>query len=712
MRRQEHPKVPNQRRLTLTSSLAERALRTTTPSPHDRPLPPIHTNAECPDPSQVYPGFNSLIRVKWIVEGSPLWWRANVLSIHEQPVDKLNCPSDFRPVKFGKIAYEEMGTFPEQQSTVVFGFCPSSRSLLLATPRDNITVGSNALCSWLYDNDPQFQRSLNHASETSTGSDTVPFDILFNDQRQHDSTIPIIRKSARLINKEVNMQFARKAKSPTIPRNLVQCSHTCAKNITTAGTAKRPSSGHTHTQSPMSTTSPREYETSPRLKRLSNRSTREERRQSGENVVAYNRHAWEDTTQGSNPRHALANEIVTAPSNNDTEIASDVNSGSFKVIDVRLHLLERSIFQLQSVPSASKSTVQSSIVLLTLKWALLKKLEKPLRGFPLTELNTHGIAKNVVHVKSECDYSTFKDIAALLARRHGLPGPQPSTSRIKFLPDFNIIQSGSLGVDNLYVAFSCLADVAHLLGIQDDDDYEAMLIKESKTTSSHFLQIIGCMDIQKAEPLPGRVHSSHSIASNLSVGDSSNTTDEFIRVFVGCVPHDTPNISELENVTAGQLHSGMNGVITSEHHLQRSAPGTIVNSQIDTFRTAILGQKCRHFSTPRGAYRSPWTIRTQRHSFKLDLHSHEVTGHDEPLPFPDTAKCFFLHWSRSKPPSTAKWSRDAYSSGLSAPGHITLSIPTVFSASRHNISSITNLLDDHVETFMTLRWRLHNNSVQ
>ena len=107
----------------------------------------------------------------------------------------------------------------------------------------------------------------------------------------------------------------------------------------------------------------------------------------------------------------------------------------------------------------------------------MKRLEKPLRLLAFPQLSEQGVASILLSIRADCDYATFKEIAASLDRQfspsssHNTAQTQPS-SRIAFHPNFARTQCGSTGVDNLSISFTCFMDIMDALGVRDEDDYE------------------------------------------------------------------------------------------------------------------------------------------------------------------------------------------------------------------------------------------------
>lgn len=142
-------------------------------------------------------------------------------------------------------------------------------------------------------------------------------------------------------------------------------------------------------------------------------------------------------------------------------------------IEIRLQLLER---QLQNVRSAdaSKFSTAACSVILSIRWAFLKCLEKPLRNINFSRLAEHGLASSELTVSAQCDYNTFRELASGLAREHGY-SDNSKRSRIAFSPSFHTIQAGSCTSDNMHILFTTLADLTSFFQIRDDNDFEAAL---------------------------------------------------------------------------------------------------------------------------------------------------------------------------------------------------------------------------------------------
>lgn len=83
--------------------------------------------------------------------------------------------------------------------------------------------------------------------------------------------------------------------------------------------------------------------------------------------------------------------------------------------DIRLHLIER---QPQDVRSGTSSNLWSTVysVFLSLKWAMLRALEKLFRNQALKGPSQNGVAAREMVIFSHCDYYTFRELAEVFSK--------------------------------------------------------------------------------------------------------------------------------------------------------------------------------------------------------------------------------------------------------------------------------------------------------
>ena len=142
-----------------------------------------------------------------------------------------------------------------------------------------------------------------------------------------------------------------------------------------------------------------------------------------------------------------------------------------------------------------------------------------------------------------------------------------------------------------------------------------------------------------------------------------------------------------------------------------SAPVKYVRSrdaegQNISFRSTLLHQQCRHFSSSQNCYQEPWTLKHIESSFAAECTCH-LNGTIEDK---EMSKLFLMTWTAQIPPSSKKWTRDVHDVGNNLPGSIRLTLPYVFFSASRNVSSVTSLLDTEIETFMRVRSKMHTSS--
>ena len=156
----------------------------------------------------------------------------------------------------------------------------------------------------------------------------------------------------------------------------------------------------------------------------------------------------------------------------------------------RLRLLEERLSMTESTGGNQQLSASSMYVLVSLRWSLLKSLEKPLKVLELPGLSQHGLDHRDLVVSTHCDYNAFKEIAAVLEKEHR-SSANGSGKRVAFSPPFSTTQSGSTASNDLNILFSCLSDIATFLRIRDDADFERILSKEVISGSTTILRMLG-----------------------------------------------------------------------------------------------------------------------------------------------------------------------------------------------------------------------------
>lgn len=372
----------------------------------------------------------------------------------------------------------------------------------------------------------------------------------------------------------------------------------------------------------------------------------------------------------------------------------------------RLQQLEDSV-QVLTRPTPIPTTIPSdtvpppaSSVLLTLKWLLLKKIEKPLKPQVLMDISLHGVACTVLTVKCDCDILAFRAIASSLAKRHNPTlvehGSSAPSSRIKFHPDYARTQCHSNGVDNLSISFTSFSDVMQLLSVHDEDDFERVLSSEVQTQSLSLLQIIGTLELADVSP---------SGDGNLDIPRNNSIHEQPVRHSDTVQPVSTTvtSVSRLHPkpeppTKAVPMLKSMNIYVGSSPITELSnSKSSVVSPRIEApYFSHIFRQTCHNFNELQGCYQSQWTISRKRTHFKVNT----PEGLQQP---PDNSKFFVLQWCQVKPPSTKKWSRDSHLFSCPRPGHLEMSIPAVFTSSSRNTKSLAALLDKTIEEILKQR---------
>lgn len=619
---------------------------------------------------QDHPPRGATIRVRWNLRDRFVWWKASVLSV-DQRVQSEAETSSFSNVRYGEIKYSPMLNYASEKETVAFVLCRETNTRFVASLLSDKLIVDNRVSSWVFDDEHRqdFEKTstIGQAEQepntSSTSSSDCPFDVISTRSSPNRTT-----------------------QAPKTKGRVIQKSHRPKSRVLSPKQRRSPCLGystHVDETSLDSTGMPHELICSP--------------------IPSVGAQTLPADTHRRSPIHnetGVEDTLVSPHLVRGTTMPSHpVQSTVFEVYKLKrkLHLLEKNLHELSRSSGSQVLSSTSSSVLLSLKWSLLKRLEKPLKLLNLTDLGTHGVASHSIQVKCDCTYSSFLEVAISLARRHGVTAESGSTSRLRFIPDFDTTQCRSLAIENLYISFSNLADIAHLLGLRDDDDYEKILTKETITPTSHFTQIAGCLNIEDFTTHSGDTVSDNSM-DRVSVVNVS--TNRALRVYVGCIAHKIPQA----NSSAYCHTSSDKGRSSTGSPAFTSRPPSAETLSSDCFPSFILEQRCNHFSVQKAAYQTLWHAR----EMKLPL-TWPPQSDDEDVSPPDSSSVFYLHWSRTKHPSTTKWSRDSYTSGTLSPGQLTLSIPAVFTKSSHTGSAVSGFFDKNIYTIMRSRWQVYRS---
>ncbi len=355
-------------------------------------------------------------------------------------------------------------------------------------------------------------------------------------------------------------------------------------------------------------------------------------------------------------------------------------------IRFRLRLIEQQLLNGNMLKQQYISPSAMSVIV-SLRWALLKTLEKPLKVMHLPDLSQHGLARHDLTVTAQCDYYTFREIAAVLWKEHRYTSDNSSNSRVAFSPSFNTTQSGSSASSNMNILFSCLSDLTSFLRIRDDMDFERILSKEVLSEKSAMLRLLGTFSIDKIEDIPCSERQTHCTDTTdvLKSTDSVSASSEnfqMIRLFVGTSP--------------------INYVRTTNLHAGNFAEG----KDTHTFNSTIFQQHCKHFCSSKKCFQTPWMTINIRSQLSVSCEFHL----DGTVPEEQLTNFFLINWKRQISPSFSKWTMDVQDVGNNTPGSIRLSVPVIYFTSSRNVSSIASLLDNHIETFMRVRSEMHSFS--
>ncbi len=371
---------------------------------------------------------------------------------------------------------------------------------------------------------------------------------------------------------------------------------------------------------------------------------------------------------------------------------NQVSSGGDGDLRIRVRLIERQLQDANVLNSVALSSSAESVIL-SLKWAFLKVLEKPLKKLDLPGISQNGVAHHSFSVTVQCDYFTFREIAASIAKEHSCSTDVSSGSRVGFSPSFSITQSGSIAANDMNILFACLADLTTFLRIRDDNDFESILSKEVVSEASTIMRILGTFnisninDICEAETAVNGTHANSNHPTNStskatnSVCASSESTLA-IRLFVGTSPI---------NYLTGESSQNFSST-TSRQPL--------------TFESTIFQQECSHFCSIQKCFRTPWSAK----QIRSDLSVNCTFDLDGTLADGEMKDFFVMNWKRQVPPSRAKWTIDVLNSSNNTPGSLCLIIPVIYVTSSTNVQSLVSLLDNYIETFMKVRSQIHNQS--
>lgn len=572
-----------------------------------------------------FPAKRDDICVKWVLSGRVVWWIATVSHIAKGGANKSEMS--------GKLMYHRLGKYPAEMASVIF-------STTNANERMVRSVGSS-------------YKSARSALENASW--VFPDELCSDDENDEDADSDKVLPSAT--NSSSTLTTACGGSS-------LQTHQGSKRKDTRRKGVSSQSKGPSH-----------DLRSRPIISKNKKATRRTERIS---HISAVDKNGTKSSSTPSSSENAsmlqMANDLTTSAENGQEQNSSPVHTN--EDFAVRLKLLERQLLHTsKSSDPHTSPNIQSLIV--SLRWAMLRTLEKPLKNLRLPGLLEQGLASTEISVTVECDYFTFRDIATLLDKEHKSEVGDPKKRRVSFSPSLHTIQSGSSAANNMNILFSCLADLTSFLHIRDDNDYEAILSKEVLTDKMTLLRILGTFTVgQEKDGQP------ESTTPTKSVSASSDMTPS-IRLFIGCAPVD------YENQSASSSNSTGN-----------------VNSDHSSLSTTLIKQDCKFFCLSQKCFRTPWSVQHVRTELliKSKFYQDGTTSKEE------LQKYFRLNWIRQTAPSSIKWTRDVHISGNNTPGLLRLTLPIIFFNASRNVRSLVSILDNHIETFMKCRGMIHNMS--
>lgn len=614
-----------------------------------------------------FPHNGDIIAVRWKLGEREVWWPGEVTKINSAS------PSSSTAQR-GELRYRPFGDYGAEEMCVRFFFLQSSQSRLVShderSDHDNCEEGDLNLCSWVFLHEltsaDRIPDSLLTASNNNSTVHAAPSNILHTPSRRN-----------------------RSAKStPSHSRGQHGGPSLAITKIGSARNKRPPTSEATPQLRSHSDPGP------PSLANNNNTVTAEDppiRPQAQVILSATDATDRQRTDKDIEVRTDMGNPITPNPilAQLQPDI-SEVQTNHLQALSIppsvnlRLELLERKMEDVGKTSTSSLSSSAQSVVV-TLKWAILRQLEKPLKDMKLPELSELGIAQSNFQVSVQCDYFTFRELASALAQCHIILDESQCTGRIAFSPSFDIIQSGSVASDNLTIIFSTLADVTAFLRIRDEQDYETMLSKEFIAEDRSFFRLLGTFRVEDStENITSRQQrADHDVRESICVESNDITVkSNSIRIYVASAPIDF-------------LSDEPDG---SEHN--RS------NTNYEDFRTVLLEQKCAHFSRVSSSFQTNWRAKSVSSDLKVSC-TFDLDGIARPG---QLGKYFTLSWSRLQQPSAKKWTRDVHNIGNNSPGSLTMTLPSIFTSTHKNVTALSTIMDENIETIMALRSKLHRLS--
>lgn len=590
----------------------------------------------------VFPSIRDDICVKWFLNNRDIWWPATITSIRPNRQNGGNL------VLHATLIYHKLDNYPAEPATVIFSTNDAKERFV--TSIDTMSCTGRKRSSM----DPSSWRFAEEGSEEGVEEDRN--DGNYNNNSPSRTTRLDASSSSR---EHGSGEKKRSRASPS-------------SSATGVGNRSRKPTGTQHggkkgTSRINSAISKLTRSNSSTLKAHLPTSTRNTRSDIIGNGSIGKASSSREDSMG----------IEGMAKNVSEEAADSTLSAKEKTeIDLRLRLIERQLQDVNTTASASLSSSAQSVIV-ALRWSLLKSLERPLKFQDLSSLSSHGLASHEINVVAQCDYHTFRELAASLAKEHNCGFERDVNSRVAFSPSYNTTQSGSKAIDNLNIIFSCLADLTTFLRIRDDNDFEGILSKEVVTETSTMLRILGTLTISEDSNVQKERTTNMTTTSSVSATSDITST---IRLFIGSAPVD---------------------------YVRQSAEPQSDDVSVDTgFQSSVIQQECKHFCPNQKCFRSPW----RSHTVHSNLSVSSTFDLDGTVPKKELQKYFVLNWSRLSAPSTFKWTRDVHDTANNSPGQLRLSIPYIFCTARRNVRSLVAILDSHIETFMKVRSRVQSLS--
>ncbi len=604
----------------------------------------------------MFPKQGDDILVRWIISDEEVWWPATVVSIVEHVSDQASSE--------GELHYHRFRNYTPEHCAVHFYFDTSTqeRSVTSNLLDDR---SDTSLCSWLFPHElHETHTTKRHSNEAR---DTRKFKTV-----ERPSSPSSSRRRASL-------------QSPKSNQALISRSRALSSAIQKRGTSDQ--------TSPVPKENKGLSKTSVYLRRKSNKtgtpsvhSTETRARQESDHTL----NCSSERSRGNDDQvGGTAVQMVATTVQHQQDIPqSSTHPHSGSNLQLCIELLERKMQDVRQSPLSNPSSSAQSVIV-TLKWAILRLLERPLKDLKLPDLSEFGIAAYSTNVSVQCDYSTFRELSASLASRHAYTSTSGNTGRLAFSPSFDTIQAGSVAADNLTVIFSTLADVTDFLRMRDELDYESVLVKELVDKNRSFLRLIGTFRIHEDTSGGGKLMESRVSSSNSSgaqsisvVSDKTYHKNRRICLYVASAP------------------------VSVTHKAMSTEQGQRKDIESEQLSTILIEQKCEHFSTTSKAFQSQWTVSPGFSNFKVCC-TFDLDGIVRPS---QLNNYFTLSWTRLQSPSTKKWTRDIHNIGINSPGTLCLSLPSIFLSSPRNVSDLGSIMDNNIETFMDVRSKIYRSS--